>query len=112
MNNNFGKKNETFIEKSKNKISAVLNWAKENPTTAAFIVIDCIIGATTISKEIRKVHERSDMKRNERRIYDRSEGHYWECNRKLKNSDYIEINQRRKYFNESYAEILKDMKLI
>lgn len=43
--------------------------------------------------------------------YDRSQGHYWQLKRKLSNSDWVKINERRSA-GETLANILADMNVL
>lgn len=52
-----------------------------------------------------------DKKSKEYYCYDRSVGNYWELKRKLSNSEWLVINQR-KSCGEKLADILADMNLL
>ena len=65
-------------------------------------------GIKAISKHA-KLHKEHHLK-NEY-CYDRSLGHYWELRRKLTNSEWVEIDKRKKN-GERLADILDSLKVL
>ena len=65
-------------------------------------------GIKAISKHA-KLHKEQHLK-NEY-CYDRSLGHYWELRRKLTNSEWVEIDKRKKN-GERLADILDSLKVL
>lgn len=72
-----------------------------------------IISSTVeIAKILTKRHNVNEEKRlKDNYIYDRSAGHYFELKRKLKSSEWLMIEQRKKE-GESLGEILQAMKVL
>lgn len=65
-------------------------------------------GIKAISKHA-KLHKEQHLK-NEY-CYDRSLGHYWELRRKLTNSEWVEIDKRKKN-GERLSDILDSLKVL
>ena len=99
-------------ENAKIKMGQAYVWCKENPKAAATLATMTVTGVIEVSKIIAKkgvVEEQRRLKDNY--IYDRRAGHYVETCRKLKNSEWIQFDERRDR-GESVSEILRDMKLL
>lgn len=68
-----------------------------------------------IGMGIRVIGKHHNLRLEERnkdlRCYDTSLGHYWELRRKLGNSEWVEIERRRKS-GERLADILDDMNVL
>ncbi len=80
------------------------------PTVAA--VTPAIVAITGAVKSVnRRAIVKTEKESKENYCYDRSLGHYWELERKLSNSDWLEINKRRDC-GEKLADILADMKVL
>lgn len=87
-------------------------WAKENKET--LIVFGPVLVGSLV--EMVKVVSRSSTIRENKRlkdnyIYDRSAGHYYEAKRKLKNKEWLQVDERHKN-GESIGDILSDMGLL
>ena len=74
--------------------------------TGIAIVINGIVRPS-----IRKHNLKLERNNKELYCYDRSLGHYWRLNRKLTNSDWLEINQR-KAEGETLGDILRDLRVL
>lgn len=82
-------------------------------TPIAVGAVTAIVGKTT--NLLRVAHRRSMIEKEQKLkdlyCYDRSLGHYWQLKRKLSNSDWVVINQRRSK-GDSLADILADMDVL
>lgn len=65
-------------------------------------------GIKTVNRNI-KLHKEKQLK--DLYCYDRSLGHYWKLRRELTNSDWVEIDKRKKN-GERLADILKELKVL
>lgn len=96
----------------KEKINSLKAWCiryKEPIITFGPVIIG---GGLSIIKTIIKKSITKDQKSlKDRYIYDRSAGHYFELGRKPKNSEWAQID-RRKRNGEALSIILNDMKLL
>ena len=73
-------------------------------------IVQTIIAS--VSKSVNKsINAYQETMLKDRRIYDTSLGHYWELKRKLSNSDYLEIEHRRRNV-EILGDILKEMRVL
>jgi len=98
-----------------NGIKNGVSWVVQNPEAAAIIIP---LGFATV-KGVGKTVDRAERKRMLKKeeelkdlyIYDRSIGTYLKMNRKPKQSEYIEI-ENRKRSGESLTQILRSMRLI
>ena len=87
-------------------------WWNDNRQYA--VVIIPAVGAVLVKgiQILGKMHAgHMETINKDRRCYDTSLGHYWELKRKLKNSEWTEIERRRKG-GESLGEILDDMDVL
>ena len=103
---------EEKSERLKWKIHTMTEWCNEN--REVLIVFGPVLFGSIM--EIVKVSIRYKTGRDEKRlkdryIYDRSNGHYYELKRKPKNSEWLQIEQR-KLNGESIGWILNDMHLL
>lgn len=92
------------------------NWINNN-TQVVLVLGPIVIGGvfslvkmTTrgITKQI-QLHKEDELKTLY--CYDRSLGHYWKLRRKLKNSEWVQID-KRKANGERLADILEDLKVL
>lgn len=99
-------------EKIQRKCSDVKNWAAANKETIVLlapIMIGCATGIVKgVSKQV-KLSKEKDLK--ELYCYDRSLGHYWKLRRELTNSEWVEIDRRKKN-GERLADILDELKVL
>lgn len=72
-------------------------------------LVSLVMTAKTANSMIQNARDR---KEEDCRIYDRSAGHYWRTKRKLKNADYLELEEIRKATGCSKGEALKIMGLL
>ena len=103
---------KTLKQKVEIKAKEAADWIKNNKEMA---VPAAIVGAGAIKAICKAVRKRIDYKETEnlvdKRVYDRSLGHYWELRRKLTNREWVEINERKKD-GDSLGDILKEMNLL
>lgn len=99
-------------EKIQRKCSEVKNWAAANKETIVLlapIMIGCATGIVKgVNKQV-KLSKEKDLK--ELYCYDRSLGHYWKLRRELTNSEWVEIDRRKKN-GERLADILDELKVL
>lgn len=89
------------------------NWCRANKEVIALTAPVAVGGAFELAKTIVKAKQTNDEKAlKERYIYDRSNGHYYECRRKVKNREWAEIDARHTLTGESIGSILQDMRLL
>lgn len=113
-------KKKTFKEKLddvktgiKDRYYRVSDWCRANQEVVVLTVPIAVGGAFELAKTIVKTKSTSDEKAlKERYIYDRSNGHYYECRRKVKNKEWAEIDARHALTGESVGTILQDMRLL
>lgn len=94
------------------KFHEAKEWCKQNKGVIVLIappIIGGFIEIIKISTKNHVVNEEKSLK--ERYIYDHSAGHYYELKRKPKNSEYLQIDQRKQN-GETLGEILSDMRLL
>ncbi len=98
------------------KAHLACEWCKENKEfiekivpVMAPVVIGSIVEIAKIATRQRSINEEKALK--DRYIYDRSNGHYYELRRKLKTSEWLQIEQRKQN-GESLGWILNDMRLL
>lgn len=94
------------------KIHLVCDWCKDHKEAIIVfgpVIAGGIIEIVKISTKRHTVNEEKALK--ERYIYDRSAGHYYEVRRKPKNSEWLQIEQRREN-GEPLGWILNDMRLL
>lgn len=72
-------------------------------------IIGGVVEIVKICTKDKTVKEQKRLKENY--IYDHKAGHYYELRRKLKNSEWAEIDRRRNYGEPLYA-ILEDMRVL
>lgn len=99
-------------EKIHRKCSDVKNWAAANKETIVLlapIMIGCATGIVKgVNKQV-KLSKEKDLK--ELYCYDRSLGHYWKLRRELTNSEWVEIDRRKKN-GERLSDILDELKVL
>lgn len=85
----------------------------QNNKNELMIFVPAVAGVTTaVVKTVGKhnsQHREKNLKENY--CYDRSLGHYWQLRRKPSNSEWVEID-RRKRNGERLADILDEMRLL
>ena len=103
---------KSFKETIKAKFNSAVSWCKENKEVLVVVVPVAgatIAGVTKLGKQLVSTHKVNEYQNKV--IYDRSLGHYWDLNRKLSNQEYLAIEQRRKN-GERLSDILNDMKVL
>lgn len=111
-----GKTFKDRFEEEKMKAEMKLNdlklWCSEHKAELAVFGPPVIAAIVELVKTVAKrstVNEERHLKENY--IYDRSMGHYYELRRKLKSSEWLQIEQRKRE-GESLGEILQDMRVL
>lgn len=97
--------NQNWFQKSK-------KWCKDHKSELLIllpVVIPSVIDMAKIATRSNNLKEEKHLKEN--CIYDRSLGHYYETKRKVKSSEWLQIDHRRQE-GELIGDILKDMKLL
>lgn len=99
-------------EKILNKINNAGNWINNNKDWIV-IIAPAVIGLMTVGfKAVNKqinLSKEKDLK--ELYCYDRSLGHYWKLKRELSNSEWVEIDKRKKN-GERLGDILDELKVL
>ena len=102
-------------EQFRQKIASAENWLCENSGTILALTPIAVTVTRSVTRLVNSVGYRIERKEERNRrsysCYDRSAGHYWELKRKLRNSDWSIINER-KAKGEKLGDILKDMKVL
>lgn len=105
-------KKRELKEKVRAKIQNARDWAKRNKEAIIVLTPIAIKGITTISKAVNK---RSNLRKEEtlkeEYCYDRSLGHYWRLRRPLTNTEWLEIDRRKKN-GERLSDILNEMRVL
>lgn len=98
--------------KTKEEASKIYLWCMDNKGAVA-VVAPIVIssGVELIKVCVRKGNTNEQKRLKELYIYDRSSGHYFELRRKMKNSELIEFDERKKR-GESVGNILRDMRVL
>lgn len=109
---NWKQKWENLKNDAKRKYYQTVDWCKDNKE--ASIVLGTVLVKGTV--EMIKITSRSGRIREEQRlkdryIYDHSSGHYYELRRKLRSSEWVEIDLRKRN-GESLGAILRDMRVL
>lgn len=103
---------EAFSEEAKWKAHRAAEWCRNNKDAVLLfgpVIAGGIIEMIRVTNRNHVLKEEKALK--DRYIYDRSTGHYYELKRKPKNSEWLQIEQR-KTNGESIGEILYDMGLL
>lgn len=104
---------DDFKTGMRNKWYRTCDWCRANQEVLVLTVPIAVGGAFELAKTIVKSKSTSDEKAlKERYIYDRSNGHYYECKRKIKNHEWAEIDARHSISGEPIGNILQDMRLL
>lgn len=103
---------ERFKEKAGRAKQRVSDWCYDHRTVLIMAVPVVIAGV----KQLMYVCARTAVmdhreKIREHRIYDRSEGHYWELRREPTNDEWRFIKERRAE-GEKLVDILEDLRLL
>ena len=101
--------------KFRQRVESVGNWITRNAPTILVLAPVAIAAVNTATNLVvgvgRRMEVAEEKDRREHSCYDRSEGHYWDLKRKLTNSDWEEINER-KANGERMGDILDDMDVL
>ena len=111
-----GSENESRIdrvkEQARRKARDVGNWLNRNKEMVVFFTPMAIAATKTVIKVVGKnVNLRKEKDVKDLYCYDRSLGHYWRLRRELSNTEWIEID-RRKRKGERLADILSELKVL
>ncbi len=99
-------------EGAKMKVYGGIEWCKQNKESIAVFGPVVVGGFLEMFKILVKSHTVKEEKTlKDRYVYDHSLGHYYELKRRPKNSEWVQIDQRKKN-GESYGQILNDMRLL
>lgn len=105
------KKRERAVRREQ-MLNKVKEFWDENKTTIISVVPIVTgllgLGIKTFGK---RWNLRLEKYNKERFVYDTSLGHYWKLNRKLRNSEWLEI-ERRRAKGERLADILASMRVL
>lgn len=105
-NDSFGAKAKAWV---KNRRTDVECWWDEHGETVVALTPVVVTGGTIIAKVIgKRVNLQKEQTLKDRFVYDTSLGHYWELKKKLTNSQWVEIENRRRA-GESLGNILAQM---
>lgn len=71
------------------------------------------LGALAVTAKVitKSVHLKQERDLKDRFVWDNRLGHYWKTRRKLSNSEWLEV-ERRKKLGEDIGTILRSMKLL
>lgn len=103
----------------KNKIKQTFNdgvmWVEQHKETL-IVATPLLLGAGKVVSKIGKAaNKKADLNKEkdlkELYCYDRSLGHYWKLRRKLTNSEWTTIENRKKN-GERLSDILNDMRVL
>ena len=99
-------------EKIQRKINEFTDWVNANKEMIFLIGPAVIGGGTALVKGVnRQIKLNKEKNLKELYCYDRSLGHYWKLRRELTNSEWIEIDKRKKN-GERLADILDELKVL
>ena len=99
-------------EKVKVKLRSGVEWFNRYRTEILTLTPIVIGGVTTVCKVVGKqLHQHKEKDLKELYCYDRSLGHYWRLKRDLSNSEWLEIDRRKKN-GERLADILAELKVL
>lgn len=99
-------------ERIKKTCIDVKDWCIDNPEKSIPLGSVILGGGAKLVKTLHRNHnlkEQKDLK--ELYVYDRSLGHYWKVKRPLKNSEWEQINNRKRN-GESLGDILSSLRLL
>lgn len=99
-------------EKIGENLYKLSDWFDSNRETILPLVPVVIGGITTVVKVVGKhINIGKEKEVKDLYCYDRSLGHYWRLKRELSNSEWLEIDRRKKN-GERLADILEEMKVL
>lgn len=106
------RKRQEKIDSFKKKVNETMVWVNDNKEVL-IILIPAVAGAVKFtSKTIgNHINIRKEEQLKNLYCYDRSLGHYWKLRRELTNSEWIEIDRRKKQ-GERLADILDELKVL
>lgn len=108
----FKEKCEEMKEKAKEKFQDVKEWCGNHKAEIAVFGPVFIKGAFDITKGIMRNKNQSEERRlKDNYVYDRDMGHYYETDRKLKSSEWLQFDER-KAEGENVGHILEDMNVL
>lgn len=106
-------------EKRQKRMEAIVTWFDNNRELALILIPAGIAGVSflvkgsiSITKGLIRTHNlKKEEALKDLYCYDRSLGHYWKLRRELTNSEWVEIDQRKKN-GERLADILESLKVL
>ena len=106
---------ERFKREAKKKFRNGVEWLKENKETVILLTPIAIGGLKVVTTIAKTVGQRNNLRREENiknlYCYDPSLGHYWALKRELTNSEWVNIDKRRKN-GERMSEILEELRVL
>lgn len=106
------RKRKEMIDSAKKKVNETLVWIDQNKEVL-IILVPAVAGAVKFTTKT--INSHVNLKKEEQLknlyCYDRSLGHYWKLRRELTNSEWIEIDRRKKQ-GERLADILDELKVL
>lgn len=101
---------ETALDKVKNFGKNVVDFCKNHPTEATAIFS---VTVSVLLEGVKMNNRRLERYRSERKLYDKSEGHYVKLKRPLTGQEWCEYGKRRQADDTKNAsQILNDMNLL
>lgn len=99
-------------EKRKARANEFLAWCDNHMELLVVSAPIVLSGVVSLGKGMAKSHNlKKEQDLHDLYCYDKSLGHYWKLNRKLSNSDWVAIDQRKKN-GERLADILVDLRAL
>lgn len=103
---------DDFKWKCKSTIKNFGRWCADNKELLITVVPVVVGGAATVSRVVgRRVNLHKQESIKNLYCYDRSLGHYWRLRRELSNTEWLEIDQRKKN-GEKLGDILSELKVL
>ena len=103
---------ENLKNDTKRKYHETVDWCKDNREASIVLGTVLVKGMVEMIKiTTRTGRIREEQRLKDRYIYDHSSGHYYELKRKLRSSEWIEIDLRKRN-GESLGMILRDMRVL
>ena len=99
-------------EKVRHNLKVTGDWIAANKEMATVIITGAFGLTGTAIKAINRharMHKEEQLK--DLYCYDRSLGHYWKLKRELSNSEWLEIDNRKKK-GERLSDILEELKVL
>lgn len=106
---------ERFKREAKAKFHNGVEWFKENKEIVILLAPVAIGGFKVVTTIVRTIGKRANLRKEENiknlYCYDPSLGHYWALKRELTNTEWVNIDKRRKN-GERMSEILEELRVL